>query len=275
MSRRIPFLCVALILPIILSGPHEVLAQRFARYGRGYGGYGFFDTGIGAFGGGTYPGQAFGYSPAYLASRAFTAGGVAGSVTYGTPQPPEPQAPPSTALARAATATFCSQEKVLCGETAFRAGDYPAAIEDWNSVLACDSCNPVLVMMLAQAYFAAGDYRGAAAATQAAMQELPQDRWGVVVSNRNELYCNPKSYSFQLQQLENAVNDHPNDPAQRFLLAFQYAYLGYPQAAVGQLDKVIELEPRDEMAVHLRKALEPLLPKPGAPVITPGVVSRD
>jgi thioredoxin-like negative regulator of GroEL len=142
-------------------------------------------------------------------------------------------------------------------------------------VLACDSCNPVLVMMLAQAYFAAGDYRGAAAATQAAMQELPQDRWGVVVSNRNELYCNPKSYSFQLQQLENAVNDHPNDPAQRFLLAFQYAYLGYPQAAVGQLDKVIELEPRDEMAVHLRKALEPLLPKPGAPVITPGVVSRD
>jgi thioredoxin-like negative regulator of GroEL len=104
------------------------------------------------------------------------------------------------------------------------------------------------------------------------MHALPQDRWGVVVSNRRELYNNPNSYNFQLQQLESAVHANPKDHAQRFLLAYQYAYLGYPQPAVAQLDKVVELEPHDEMAAQLRSALVPRLPAAGAPVITPGVV---
>src|SRR5438045_2946232 len=122
MSRRIRFLCVALIVPIVVSSSHVALAQRYG----GYGQYGstFFDSGIGAFGGGRPPGLAFGYSPGYLASRHFTAGGVAGSVTYGTPQPACTEAQPCpVSLARAATTT-CSPEDVLNGETAFRHGDY-------------------------------------------------------------------------------------------------------------------------------------------------------
>src|SRR5579872_2669621 len=246
--------------------------------GYGYGrNYGFFDSGIGAFGGGTYPGRAFGYDPRYLASRAFTAGGVAGSVTYGTPQPEATEAPRYTAsLARAATKPAGSQEdKVLNGEAAFRHGDYLEAIEDWKSALADGSRNPVLVMLLGQAYFAAGNYREPAVTTHAAMHALPQDRWGVVVSNRGELYGNPNSYVFQLQQLEVAVHENPKDPAQRFLLAYHYAYLGYPQPAVAQLDKVVELEPRDEMAAQLRSVVAPRLPAPGAPIITPGVVTAE
>src|SRR5437899_10871051 len=89
MPGRIRFLSVAVILPIVmLSSSHAALAQWNEGYGRfgGYGGFGgrvgFFDSGIGAFGGGRYPGYAFGYDPRYLASRAFTAGGLAGSVTY-------------------------------------------------------------------------------------------------------------------------------------------------------------------------------------------------
>jgi len=224
MSRRIRFLCVALIVPILVSSSHVALAQ-YGGYGRRYG---FFDSGIGAFGGGTYPGRAFGYHPGYLASRAFTAGGVAGSVTYGTPQPEATEAPQRTgSLARAATTTTGSPEdKVLNGETAFRSGDYLGAIEDWKSALADGSRNPVLVMLLGQAYFAAGNYRESAVTTQAAMHALPQDRWGVVVSNREELYGNPRSYIFQLEQLESAVNENPKDAAQRFLLAYHYAYLG-------------------------------------------------
>jgi tetratricopeptide (TPR) repeat protein len=274
MFRQIRFLCVALIVPIIASSSHVAQAQWYG--GRGYGSrIGFFDSGIGAFGGGTYPGAAFGYHPRYLASRAFTAGGVAGSLTYGTPQPAATEAPQITAcLARAATPTCGSPEdKVLIGETAFRRGDYLGAIEDWKIALAAGSRNPVLVMLLGQAYFAAGNYQESAVTTQAAMHALPQDRWGIVVSNRSELYSNPSSYIFQLQQLESAVHENPKDPAQRFLLAYHYAYLGYPQPAVVQLDKVVELEPRDEIAAQLRNVMAPRLPAPGAPVITPGVVT--
>jgi hypothetical protein len=277
MFTPVRFLCVAFLLSLILLGSsREVHAQWYGGHGRfgGYGGWGFFDSGIGAFGGGRYPGYAFGYHPSYLASRAFTAGGVAGSVTYGTPQPEVCESPVPAALARAATRTTgpC-EDKVLSGEAAFWRGDYLGAVEDWNNSLNGGPPNPVLIMMLGQAYFAAGNYREATVTTQAAMRALPQDQWGVVVANRHELYGNPKAYVQQLQQLETSVNENPKDPAERFLLGYHYAYLGYPQPAVAQLDKVVELEPRDELAAELRKVLTPRLPDPGAPVITPGVVT--
>lgn len=277
MFRQIQYLSVALIVPIIVSSSHAAQAQSYGRYG-GYGSrIGFFNSGIGAFGGGTYPGAAFGFHPRYLASRAFTAGGVAGSLTYGTPQLAATEGPPMTAsLAHAATTATCSPEyyKVLGGETAFRCGDYLGAIADWSNALAAGSRSPVLCMLLGQAYFAAGNYRESAVMTQTAMHDLPPDLWGVVVSNRRELYSKSSTYVFQLQQLESAVHENPNDPAQRFLLAYHYAYLGYPQPAVAQLDKVVELEPRDELAAQLRSVMVPRLPAPGAPVITPGAVTR-
>ena len=273
MPGQIRFLCVAAIVPVVVvSSSSLALAQWFGGHpGR----WGFFDTGIGAFGGGTYPGRAFGYDPRYLASRAFTAGGVAGSVTYGTPQPELTDVPPCPAsLVRAATRPACSpEERVVIGESAFWYGDYLGAAAEWTSALEAGLRDPVLVMMLGQAYFAAGSYGEAAATTHAAMDALPEDQWGVVVRNRSELYGNPKSYILQLQQLEQAVNENPKDPAERFLLACHYAHLGYPQPAVAQLDEVVELEPRDELAVQLRKSLIPRLPAPGAPVITPGVVT--
>src|SRR5262245_26868450 len=274
--------CVAFLLLSLASSSQTAHAQWHGGHGRfggggfgGFGGWGFFDSGIGAFGGGRYPGYAFGYHPSYLASRAFTAGGVAGSVTYGTPQPEFCESPVPAALAYAAARTPGScEDKVLSGESAFWRGDYLGAVDDWKYALAGGSRNPVLVMMLGQAYFAAGNYREATVTTQAAMHSLPQDQWGVVVVNRRELYGNSKAYLHQLQQLETSVHENPKDPAERFLLGYHYAYLGYPQPAVAQLDKVVELEPRDELALELRKVLTPRLPEPGAPVITPGKIGR-
>jgi len=69
------------------------------------------------------------------------------------------------------------------------------------------------------------------------------------------------------------VSRNPKDAEQRFLLAYQYAYLGYPQPAIAQLDKLVEIEPHDEMAAQLRNVVAPLLPAAGAPVITPGAVT--
>jgi tetratricopeptide (TPR) repeat protein len=142
------------------------------------------------------------------------------------------------------------------GETAFKAGDYKGAAYAWRHALVDDPQNPVMLMMLGQALFANGQFNEAAGATQAAMQMMPKDKWGVVVTNFRDLYGNAGDYTPQLRALEKAVKDKPEDPAQRFLLGFHYAYLGYPKQAVDQLDKVLELQPKDEASKQLRDEMK-------------------
>jgi tetratricopeptide (TPR) repeat protein len=115
--------------------------------------------------------------------------------------------------------------------------------------------------MLAQGFFATGQFNEAAGATQQAMQLLPKEEWGVVVKNYKELYSSVQDFTDQLRALEKAVKEKPNDPALRFLAGFQYAYLGYPKEAVDQLDKGLKFAPRDEMAKKLRDEMAAKLPK--------------
>jgi tetratricopeptide (TPR) repeat protein len=142
------------------------------------------------------------------------------------------------------------------GEAAFKAGDYKGAAYAWRHALVDDPQNPVMLLMLGQAMFANGQYNEAAGATQAAMQMLPKDKWGVVVTNFRDLYGNAGDYTTQLRALEKAVKDKPEDPAQRFLLGYHYAYLGYPKQAIDQLDKVLELQPKDEASKQLRDEMK-------------------
>ena len=58
-------------------------------------------------------------------------------------------------------------------------------------------------------------------------------------------------YTSQLKALEAAVKQQQNDPALRFLLGFHYGYLNYPQQAVRELGKAIQLEGRDPAARRL------------------------
>jgi tetratricopeptide (TPR) repeat protein len=268
-TNRIRFLFFGLIATLILSQSDVAPAygQYYPRYGYG------LDDGIGAFGGGYryYPGRAFGFPRSYLASRAISAYGGFGTVSYGTPQPPpappEPRRPAT--LLRAAKEQ--AGDRVLNGEAAFWDGDYNAAIDNWCKEIAAGRSNPVLAMMLGQAYFAAGQYREAAGATQAGMRALPPERWGVVVSNRSELYSDPEAYKDQLRKLETAVRGKPEDPALRFLLGYHYAYMGYPEAGLAQLDRAVKLDPEDELAMQFRETLKRRAANPGAPVITPGL----
>jgi len=151
------------------------------------------------------------------------------------------------------------------GEDDFRQGDFHGARFYWRHALLDDPQNPVLLMMLGQAFFATGAYHDAAGATQAAMHSLPAEQWGVVVVHFRELYGNPADYTLQLRDLEQAVARKPEDPARHFLLGFHYGFLGYPQHAVAQLDKCLKIEPRDEMARRLRDEMQAKLPKATAP----------
>ncbi len=129
------------------------------------------------------------------------------------------------------------------GETDFKARDYKSAVYAWKHAVIDDPNNGVLMMMLAQGFFATGQYNEAAGATQQAMQLLPKDDWGVVVKNYKELYGNVQDFTDQLRALEKAVKDKPNEPALRFLAGFQYAYLGFPKESIDQLDKGLKFAP--------------------------------
>jgi tetratricopeptide (TPR) repeat protein len=124
-----------------------------------------------------------------------------------------------------------------------------------------------MLMMLAQSMFATGNFEEAAGATQAAMQMLPKDKWGVVITNHKELYGNLQDYTDQLRALEKAIKDKPDNPALRFLVGFHYAYLGFPREAADQLDKALKLQPRDEAAKQLRDEMQSKLPQPLTPAI--------
>jgi tetratricopeptide (TPR) repeat protein len=138
------------------------------------------------------------------------------------------------------------------GEIDFKAGRYQAAARDWQHALVDDPKNGALVMLLAQALFALGQYDEAAGAVQAGMQMLPQDKWGVVIAKYAELYGNLQDYTDQVKALEKARAAQPDSPAVRFLLGFHYGYLGYPKHAVRELDAGLAVAPRDFGARKVR-----------------------
>jgi tetratricopeptide (TPR) repeat protein len=173
---------------------------------------------------------------------------------------PQPQSTLTTGSDAASARVFAEK-----GEKLFRSGDYKGAVYQWKHAVVDDPQNGVLAMMLAQSLFATGQYDDAAGATQVAMRLLPRDQWGVVITNRKELYGEPRVYLDQLQTLDKAIKGKPSDPAFRFLAGFHYACLGYPRAAVDNLDKGLKVAPQDELARRLRDEMQARLPKSTTP----------
>ena len=99
---------------------------------------------------------------------------------------------------------------------------------------------------------------------------LPEDQWGNVVKNFADLYPNNQDFTNQIRALESARTTNPNDPALRFLLGYEYGYLGYPTQAIAEFDKGISLRPQDRGAVVMRNLFAaqsgvPALPLPTVP----------
>jgi hypothetical protein len=62
-----------------------------------------------------------------------------------------------------------------------------------------------------------------------------------------------------------------DSPGKRFLLGFHYGYLGYPKEAVRELDKAVELNPKDKLAAELRNVMAAKLgPAEALPMTAPG-----
>jgi hypothetical protein len=233
----------------------------FFGYGFGYPffgfGYGLYGLGYGYGYGYGYPYYGnYGYNPYayYYGPYGYGYGNYAYPYTY----PPYSQTTPSQPAATASDSEVFAQK----GENDFKAGDYKSAVYAWRHALLDDPQNGVLTLMLAQGLFATGSFEEAAGAVQQGLQLLPEDQWGVVVSNFRELYGKVGDYTTHLRALEKAVKQQPDDAGSRFLLGYHYGFLGYPQHAVKQLDKVLELAPADQLAEKLRDQFNAKLPKP-------------
>ncbi|HTU25226.1 MAG TPA: tetratricopeptide repeat protein [Pirellulales bacterium] len=155
------------------------------------------------------------------------------------------------------------------GEIDFRGGKYAQAVQDWRHALVEDPQNGAIVLLLSQALFATGQPVEAAGALQAALEMLPEDKWGAVVTHYNELYPNIQAYTDQIRAVENLRDASPEQPALHLLLGYHFGYLGYPKQAVRELEKAIELSPHDEIAHKLYAVFDARLgpgPKPAEEV---------
>jgi predicted TPR repeat methyltransferase len=69
------------------------------------------------------------------------------------------------------------------------------------------------------------------------------------------IYRDVNVYTAQLRGLEQFTKANPADAASRFLLAYHYLVLDHRDAAVKTLRRVLELQPKDELAAHLLQML--------------------
>lgn len=142
------------------------------------------------------------------------------------------------------------------GEREFFAGEYARAVKSFRHAMVEDPGNGACALLLAQGLFQTGAFEEAAGATQLATQLLPEEKWGVVGDHRRELYGSNEDYVKQLRVLEDAIRDKRDAPALRFLLGWHYGFNGYPKEAVDQLNKVVALAPKDEIAVQVRDVMQ-------------------
>lgn len=240
----------------------------FGLWGLGFGygfGWPYYAFGYGGYGYGGYGGYGYGY-PCY-GYNYYGYGDDPNANTYLVAQADASADPnlPANQGDAASAANFIDQ-----GEVDFKAGRYQAAARDWQHALVDDPKNGGVMMLMAQTLFALGQYDDAAGATQAAMQMLPDDKWGVVITNYTQLYGNPIDYNNQLKALEKARDAKPDSPALHFLLGFHFGYLNYPKNAVKELDKTLTLAPKDLGARKLRDLFAAKWPE--APPLPPEAV---
>lgn len=83
----------------------------------------------------------------------------------------------------------------------------------------------------------------------------------------SSLYPSVDIYTSQLRTLEEYRNVHPDESAPRFVLAYHYISTGYDEAAASQLEKIVKLNPKDELSRNLLLSLDPDadIPKPDIP----------
>lgn len=191
------------------------------------------------------------------------------SVTYINYSQPVVVAPPpavsSQQVPYAPAITAQRQSDALglfdAARNSFRQGNYQAALAQTDRAIGYVPSDGVMHEFRALCLFALRDYHQAAAAVHAVTTSGPGWDWTTV----NGLYADPNVYAQQLAALENYRTQNPQNAAARFLLAYHYLLTSHTNEAANELTQVVRLEPNDQLAAQLLKALTTPVPtQPGA-----------
>ncbi len=135
--------------------------------------------------------------------------------------------------------------------TAFAQGDYAGALSACNQAVAKLPNSGPAHEFRALILFALKRYDEAAGPVYAVLSAGPGWDWATLSS----MYPDVSAYTQQLRALEQYVNEHPNSPAARFLLAYHYMCCGFSDAAATQLKAVVQLNPKDQLSAQLLSAM--------------------
>ncbi len=155
-------------------------------------------------------------------------------------------------MARTGVSTFDA------GLAQFKSGDYRGALASFDLALQELPGDPVVHEVCALALFALGDYRTCAAALNSFLSSAPGMDW----TTMSGLYGNTDDYTSQLRTLERYCQSNSDDPSSHFVLAYHYLALGEKEAAIQALETVVENQPQDSTAKRMLDALAP--PPPAA-----------
>ncbi len=134
---------------------------------------------------------------------------------------------------------------------AFKQGDYAQAEQLANKAVALLPDDTAVHEFRALTLFAQQKYRDAAAGIYAVLSAGP----GWDEQTLKSLYADPKTYAGQLASLENYAKDNPKAADALFLLAYHQLTAGQLDVARGELERVAQLEPKDQVAAELVQAL--------------------
>lgn len=160
--------------------------------------------------------------------------------------------PPESPATEQATKLFDA------GLAQFKSGDYRGALAKFDAALQKLPDDPVVHEVRALALFALGEYKPAAAALNSFLSSAPGMDWTTMSS----LWGSVDEYQAQLNKLDGYTQAHPDDPASHFVLAYHALVLGDKERAISALEVVVKNQPKDSTAARMLAALNP--PKPAA-----------
>lgn len=145
----------------------------------------------------------------------------------------------------------------------FYEGHYETSLASTNEALKELPNDAAVHEFRALVLFALGRYEESAATLYAVLSVGPGWDW----TTMSGLYPSVDIYTSQLRSLEEYRNAHPDEPSSRFVLAYHYVTTGHDEAAASQLEKIVELNPKDELSRNLLLSLDPDadVPKPDIP----------
>lgn len=123
------------------------------------------------------------------------------------------------------------------------AGRYTQALATLAPVMADDPRDGYSRAVAAQAQFALGHYGDSSQLLHEALPLLPEEEWGTLVARFWETFGSKDRYTNSLRKLEAHLKQQPDDAAARFVLGYQYAYLGHHAEAVKQLEQSLQFSP--------------------------------